>query len=89
MNKLYRLISDSARARSSSSSGSKKLLGHSTGVIRKHTAKKEIQKGGLKALQGHDWTGNIRELRNVVERLVIMSEKEITEADVKKYGDLK
>ena len=52
-------------------------------------AKKEIQKGGLKALQGHDWTGNIRELRNVVERLVIMSEKEITEADVKKYGDLK
>jgi len=52
-------------------------------------AKKEIQKGALKALQGHDWTGNIRELRNVVERLVIMSEKEITEADVKKYGDLK
>ncbi len=52
-------------------------------------AKKEIQKGGLKALQNHDWTGNIRELRNVVERLVIMSEKEITEADVKKYGDLK
>lgn len=52
-------------------------------------AKKEIQKGGVKALQGHDWTGNIRELRNVVERLVIMSEKEITEADVKKYGDLK
>jgi len=43
LNKLYRLISDSARARSSSSSGSKKLLGHSTGVIRKHTAKKEIQ----------------------------------------------
>jgi DNA-binding NtrC family response regulator len=31
------------------------------------------------------WTGNIRELRNVVERLYILSGKEITLADVKKY----
>jgi two-component system nitrogen regulation response regulator NtrX len=36
-------------------------------------------------LQNHDWTGNIRELRNVVERLVIMSGEEISAQDVEKY----
>jgi DNA-binding NtrC family response regulator len=36
-------------------------------------------------LENHDWTGNIRELRNVVERLVILSGKTITEEDVKSY----
>ena len=32
------------------------------------------------------WTGNIRELRNVVERLIILGEQEITEADVRTYA---
>ena len=32
------------------------------------------------------WTGNMRELRNVIERLVILSGKEITEGDVKTYA---
>jgi len=36
-------------------------------------------------LQGYDWTGNIRELRNVVERLVILSGKTITVEDVRSY----
>jgi DNA-binding NtrC family response regulator len=36
-------------------------------------------------LQEHNWTGNIRELRNVVERLVIMSGEAITAEDVKRY----
>jgi two-component system, NtrC family, nitrogen regulation response regulator NtrX len=47
--------------------------------------KKSIHAKALTALQNHDWTGNIRELRNVVERLVIMSGDEITPQDVSKY----
>ena len=45
-------------------------------------AKKEIDKKAVDALQKHIWSGNIRELRNVVERLVILSGKIITESDV-------
>ncbi len=45
-------------------------------------AKKDIDPKAVEALQRHSWTGNIRELRNVVERLVILSGKVITESDV-------
>lgn len=48
-------------------------------------ARKNIAKKALEALQEHNWTGNIRELRNVVERLVILSGKEISADDVKSY----
>ncbi|MFT3823568.1 MAG: sigma-54 dependent transcriptional regulator [Chitinophagaceae bacterium] len=48
-------------------------------------AKKAIDKEALTALQQHNWTGNIRELRNVVERLIILSGKTITEEDVNTY----
>jgi DNA-binding NtrC family response regulator len=47
--------------------------------------KKEIETKALKALQGYNWTGNIRELRNVVERLAIMSDSIIGQKDVEKY----
>ncbi|MBL7871641.1 MAG: sigma-54-dependent Fis family transcriptional regulator [Cyclobacteriaceae bacterium] len=47
--------------------------------------KKDIAKEAVELLQKHDWTGNIRELRNVVERLIIMSEATIGPAEVKKY----
>lgn len=47
--------------------------------------KKSFDAASLKALQAHNWTGNIRELRNVVERLVIMGGDEITADDVKRY----
>ena len=47
--------------------------------------KKVIEPKALQDLQKHIWTGNIRELRNVIERLVIMSDDKITEKDVKKY----
>lgn len=47
--------------------------------------KKTVDLKALKALQNHDWTGNIRELRNVVERLVIMSGDQISLEDVNKY----
>lgn len=48
-------------------------------------SKKGIEQDAIKALQQHNWTGNIRELRNVVERLIILSAKTITVADVKAY----
>ncbi len=47
--------------------------------------KKEMDPKALEALQQHNWTGNIRELRNVVERLVILSGKVITADDIKSY----
>jgi two-component system, NtrC family, nitrogen regulation response regulator NtrX len=47
--------------------------------------KKTIEDEALKALQKHDWTGNIRELRNVVERLIILSGKAINKDDVESY----
>jgi len=40
----------------------------------------------IKELQKIDWTGNIRELRNVVERLIILSDKKITEKEVKAFA---
>ena len=46
---------------------------------------KEIDKDAVKALQQYNWTGNIRELRNVVERLIILSDKKITHTDIEKY----
>ncbi|HLG41043.1 MAG TPA: sigma-54 dependent transcriptional regulator [Chitinophagaceae bacterium] len=48
-------------------------------------AKKTITEDALKLLKEYDWTGNIRELRNVVERLVILSGKEINGEDIKSY----
>ena len=45
--------------------------------------KKAIDKAAMEALQDHNWTGNIRELRNVVERLIILSGKTITAEDVR------
>jgi DNA-binding NtrC family response regulator len=45
---------------------------------------KKIEAGALKLLQKQPWTGNIRELRNVIERLVILGGETISEADVKR-----
>lgn len=45
-------------------------------------AKKQIDDRAIALLQAYNWTGNIRELRNVVERLVILSGKNIGEKDV-------
>lgn len=47
---------------------------------------KSITPEALKELQKINWTGNIRELRNVVERLVILSDKKITDKDVRTYA---
>ena len=50
------------------------------------TAKKTFSAKAIKLLQEYDWTGNIRELRNVVERLIILGEKEVSENDVKLFA---
>ena len=47
--------------------------------------KKSIEQDAVVALQQHNWTGNIRELRNVVERLIILSGKTITVEDVTNF----
>lgn len=47
--------------------------------------KKNIEATAMAALQKYNWTGNIRELRNVVERLVILSGKTITLSDVESF----
>jgi DNA-binding NtrC family response regulator len=47
--------------------------------------KKAIDKKALDLLQKYKWTGNVRELRNVVERLIILSGKMITTEDVENY----
>jgi DNA-binding NtrC family response regulator len=48
-------------------------------------SKKDIDKDALLMLMQYNWTGNIRELRNVVERLVILSGKKIELQDVTNY----
>jgi len=65
-------------------------------LLIKHFAKKITKEQGiavktfsnkaLKLLQEYDWTGNIRELRNVVERLIILGEAEVSETDVKLFA---
>ena len=47
---------------------------------------KKFSKQAVKLLQEYDWTGNIRELRNVVERLIILGGNEISENDVKLFA---
>ena len=47
---------------------------------------KEFSKAAINLLQEYDWTGNIRELRNVVERLIILGGSEISESDVKLFA---
>ncbi|MCD8739622.1 sigma-54 dependent transcriptional regulator [Mucilaginibacter roseus] len=48
---------------------------------------KRISEGALDALKSLPWTGNIRELRNMVERLIIMSDKMITDNDVRSFAN--
>ncbi len=50
------------------------------------TAVKKFSDEAIKLLQAYDWTGNIRELRNVVERLIILGGSQISETDVKLFA---
>ncbi|MGI4020853.1 MAG: sigma-54-dependent transcriptional regulator [Janthinobacterium lividum] len=48
---------------------------------------KKVSEAGMDALKALPWSGNIRELRNMIERLVILSDKIITDADVKAFAN--
>ena len=53
------------------------------------TAIKCFSEKSINLLKSYDWTGNVRELRNVVERLIILGSDEITDVDVKLYAQKK
>ncbi|CAA0180033.1 sigma-54-dependent transcriptional regulator [Tenacibaculum maritimum] len=59
---------------------SKKIAGEQ-GMV-----KKEFSLEAVRLLQEYDWTGNIRELRNVIERLIILGEKVVSENDIKLFA---
>lgn len=63
------------------------LMEHFTKVIGEEhgTTPKEFDESAIKKLQSFSWTGNIRELRNVVERLVILGGNPVTEEDVTSF----
>jgi len=63
------------------------LVDHFTGLICAEygIATKKVETAAIKELQKVNWTGNIRELRNVVERLIILSGESITKRDVNTY----
>ena len=65
------------------------LANHFIGQIcEEHGVKlKSIDDQAIKALQGFDWTGNIREFRNVMERLVIFSGEQISKTEIEKYAN--
>lgn len=58
----------------------KKISGEQGSPTKSFSAK------AIKQLQQYDWTGNIRELRNVVERLIILGGNEVSEEDVKLFA---
>jgi two-component system, NtrC family, nitrogen regulation response regulator NtrX len=64
------------------------LIEHFTDKIaaEQGTTPKLFSATAIKLLQEYDWTGNIRELRNVVERLMILGGNEISESDVKLFA---
>jgi DNA-binding NtrC family response regulator len=55
-------------------------------ALEQGNAVKTFSDSAVKLLQEYDWTGNIRELRNVVERLIILGEKQVSETDVKLFA---
>jgi two-component system, NtrC family, nitrogen regulation response regulator NtrX len=67
------------------------LINHFAQLICKEQGKpvKSFSKGAFSLLQSYNWTGNIRELRNVVERLLILGEEEISEKDIALYVNKK
>jgi two-component system, NtrC family, nitrogen regulation response regulator NtrX len=55
-------------------------------ALEQGNATKQFSKAAIKLLQEYDWTGNIRELRNVIERLIILGGNEISEQDVQLFA---
>lgn len=65
------------------------LIGHFSKKIAEEqgTTPKKFSGEAVKLLQKYDWTGNIRELRNIVERLIILGDKEISKTDVEQFAN--
>lgn len=65
-----------------------KLIAHFSSKITSEQgiAPKSFSDKAVKLLKAYDWTGNIRELRNVVERLIILGNAEVTEEDVNLFA---
>lgn len=57
------------------------LISQELGIATKH-----FSESALKELQKLSWTGNIRELRNVIERVLILCDSEITDKDIKAFA---
>lgn len=64
------------------------LISHFTEMIaaEQGSAVKKFSAAAIDLLKDYDWTGNIRELRNVVERLIILGGAEISEQDVRLFA---
>ena len=63
------------------------LVEHFTkSICQEQGISKHFQPKAIEQLQQYDWSGNVRELRNVVERLLILPEGEVTIKDVKAFG---
>ncbi|ERI63146.1 putative response regulator/sigma54 interaction protein [Capnocytophaga sp. oral taxon 863 str. F0517] len=63
------------------------LVAHFTkSICQEQGIDKQFHPKAIEQLQQYDWSGNIRELRNVVERLLILSDEEVTLKDVKTFG---
>ena len=63
------------------------LVAHFTkSICQEQGINKQFHPKAIEQLQQYDWSGNIRELRNVVERLLILSDEEVTLKDVKTFG---
>ena len=67
------------------------LVDHFSNLISKEQGieKKKFSKDALKLLQDSDWSGNVRELRNVVERLIILGGETISKNDVSLFASKK
>ena len=67
------------------------LIDHFSGKIAEEQgiSKKSFSDKAISMLKAYDWTGNIRELRNVIERLIILGESEVNESDVKLFANKK
>jgi len=65
----------------------KLLVEHFSGLISDEhgTALKKFDDSAIKALEALSWTGNIRELRNVVERLIILGGSTVSQEDVASF----
>ena len=63
------------------------LVEHFANIVCKEygVAIKKFEDNAIKELQKSNWSGNIRELRNVIERLIILSGKTVTQEDVTQY----